>query len=145
MVSLLSRLTANSHELAVSAAPNDRELLRRFLTGDEGAFSELVQRHTGLVWNACQRVLHHAADADDAFQATFLVLARKAKSLQWEESIAGWLHQTARRTSLKLRKMTKRQKEVEDLAARQRGHVAETSTANPAMQALRTNALKRRP
>ena len=92
-------------------------------------------RHAGLVWSACHRVLRHADDADDAFQATFLVLARKAKSLQWQESIAGWLHQTARRTSLKLRAKTARRRQVEDIVARQREDLAATSAAIPPSQA----------
>jgi len=136
MVSVSPRIKkANCHGVAVAAVPNDRELLRRFLTGDEEAFSELVQRHAGLVWSACQRVLRHADDADDAFQATFLVLARKAKSLQWQESIAAWLYQTARRTSLKLRAITARRREVEEQAVQQREDGAATSTGNPAAQA----------
>jgi RNA polymerase sigma factor (sigma-70 family) len=80
-------------------------------------------------------VLHHADDADDAFQATFLVLARKAKSLQWQESIAGWLYQTARRTSLKLRAMNVRRREVEDLAVRRRENQPAPSAAGPVTQA----------
>ena len=120
---------------AAATPPNDRELLRRFLAEDEAAFSELVQRHAGLVWSACQRALRHTDDVEDAFQATFLVLARKAKSLQWQESIAGWLYQTARRTSLKLRAKATRRREVDELAAQQRADAAATADADPAMQA----------
>jgi len=130
MVSVLPRFKKSNCRGVTAATPtNDPELLRRFLTGDEAAFSELVQRHAGLVWSACQRVLHHTDDADDAFQATFLVLARKARSLQWQESIAGWLYQTARRTSLKLRAMSARHREVDELAAQQRVDAAATSAA----------------
>lgn len=107
----------------------DRELLKRFVNGDEAAFAELVQRHAGLVMGVCQRVLRHAADAEDAFQATFLVLARKAGSLNWQESIAGWLHDTARRTSLKLRGSTARRREVELQVAATRPIVEATQTA----------------
>ncbi len=114
----------------------DRELLRRFLTGDEAAFTALVERHAGLVMGVCRRVLRHAADADDAFQATFLVLARKAGSLNWQESIAGWLHDTARRTSLKLRSSTARRRVVEQQAAEARPEGEAThATSDPSSQA----------
>lgn len=86
------------------AEPTDRELLRRFGSRrDEDAFAMLVHRHGALVQATCQRVLGNAADADDAFQATFLVLARKASSPGWQESIAGWLHEVAYRVASRQR------------------------------------------
>ena len=126
---------AGCHGAATPVVLNDRELLAKFLAGDESAFSELVQRHSGLVWGACLRVLRNAEDADDAFQATFLVLARKARSLQWQESIAGWLLETARRTSLKLRTITLRRRNVEDLSVQQREIQTSKSVDDPAVQA----------
>lgn len=135
MVGLVSRTTTdNPHGATSPLTPTDRELLARFLAGDEAAFSEVVRRHTWLVSNVCQRILRQPSDAEDAFQATFLVLARKAKSLKWQDSIAGWLHQTARRTALKLRAMSVRRRDVEGEAAQQRTAGAETRTANPASQ-----------
>jgi RNA polymerase sigma factor (sigma-70 family) len=90
---------------ALSAAavlpPTDRELLARFNAGDEAAFAALVQRHTGLVLGVCRRMLPNVQDAEDACQATFLVLARKARSGRWQSSIANWLYTTARRIALK--------------------------------------------
>ena len=137
MLELLRRhpKTVDYRGVAAPVVLNDRELLVRFLAGDEAAFSELVQRHARLVWGTCQRVLRNAEDADDAFQATFLVLARKASSLQWQESIAGWLLETARRTSLKLRAITVRRRKVEDLSAQQRGKETSASVDSPAVQA----------
>lgn len=114
--------------------PTDRALLVRFLAGDEAAFSEVVRRHGGLVMNVCQRILRQPTDAEDAFQATFLVLARKANSLERHPSIAGWLHQTARRTALKLRAMSARRRDVECQAVRQHCAAVETSAENPASQ-----------
>ena len=135
MVTAVIKITENDClRPAPAVPPMDRDLLRRFIAGDEAAFSELVQRHAGLVINVCQRVLRQSNDAEDAFQATFLVLARKAKSLEWQDSIAGWLHQTARRTALKLRAMTVRRRDVECQAARQNAAAAETPASNPASQ-----------
>ena len=113
----------------------DRELLARFRAGDEAAFAEIVRRHSALVYGVCRRVLCRSGDVDDAFQATFLVLARKAKSLEWRESIAGWLHQTALRTSLKLRGLSARRREVEIRAAEDRSSDADVGSENPVGQA----------
>src|SRR6516165_5477176 len=72
---------------------SDPELLERFVAdGDEAAFTTLVQRHGGMVLGICRRVLRHDADAEDACQATFLVLARQASSIQKLASLASWLH-----------------------------------------------------
>ena len=82
------------------ATGTDQDLLRRFADhGDQEAFASLVRRHTGLVLGVCQRVLCNAADAEDACQATFLILARKAGSGEWQPSIANWLFATARRVA----------------------------------------------
>ena len=135
MISLVSRKTTDvRHDVVLPETVTDRELLARFQTGDEAAFSEVVRRHAGLVINVCRRVLQQHSDAEDAFQATFLVLARKAKSLQWQDSIAGWLHQTARRTALKLRAMSVRRKDVECQVAQQRTNDSESRARNPASQ-----------
>jgi RNA polymerase sigma factor (sigma-70 family) len=83
----------------------DRDLLARFgATEDAAAFAELVERHGRMVLSLCQRVLgdHHAAE--DAFQATFLVLARKAGTLRQPERLAGWLYGVAGKIALRMRR-----------------------------------------
>lgn len=83
---------------------SDSELLRRFADArDEAAFELLVWRHGGMVLGTCRRVLGRSADADDAFQATFLALARKAGAVRRGESLPGWLHRVALRAALRLR------------------------------------------
>src|SRR5438270_7620903 len=87
-----------------AAGVSDAELLGRFVARrDESAFELLVWRHSGLVLGVCRRVLRNTADAEDAFQATFLTLARKADSLRRRDSLGGWLHQVALRTALRAR------------------------------------------
>src|SRR5690242_8899399 len=83
----------------------DADLLARFAAGrDDAAFAELVARHGPMVLAVCRRVLGCAHDADDAFQAAFLVLARKAGSLRVRGSVGDWLHGVARRTALAARR-----------------------------------------
>src|ERR1700732_745968 len=75
-----------------ACAPSDRQLLSQFAAQrDEAAFAELVRRHGPMVFAVARRVLHDTHDAEDVSQAAFLVLARKADSVRWHESVGGWL------------------------------------------------------
>src|SRR5262245_20400392 len=97
---LLRRLAAPGEDRELT----DRQLLQHFSAeGDQQAFGLLVKRHGALVLNVCRRLLRIEQDAEDAFQAAFLVLARKAGQIQWDESIVCWLHEVAWRTAVDLR------------------------------------------
>src|SRR5262245_23872796 len=95
------------HLRGVALAPDeasDARLLERFISRrEEEAFAALVQRHGPMVLGVCQRVLRDAHDAEDAFQATFLVLARKASALSRRERVGNWLYGTAYRAALEAR------------------------------------------
>jgi RNA polymerase sigma factor (sigma-70 family) len=82
----------------------DGQLLERFNhRGDQSAFAALVQRHGPLVLGVCRRVLHDDHDTEDAFQATFVVLARKAAGISKHESLPSWLYKVAYRIALRAR------------------------------------------
>src|SRR5271154_196970 len=87
-----------------TADSSDRHLLHRFVTlRDEEAFTVIVQRHGPMVFGVCRRVLRQFHNAEDAFQATFLVLARKADSITRANSLGAWLYGVAYRISLRAR------------------------------------------
>jgi RNA polymerase sigma factor (sigma-70 family) len=101
---------------------NDRQLLDHFARErDEAAFACLVRRHGALVLGVSRRVLQQEQDAEDVFQASFLILARKAASRRWQPSIAGWLYCVAYRLAVRARTRIVRQRRLE----RQAGGVAE--------------------
>jgi RNA polymerase sigma factor (sigma-70 family) len=89
------------------AGLTDGQLLECFVSRrDEAAVAALVRRHGPMVWGVCRRVLRNHHDAEDAFQATFLVLVRKAGSIMPREMVANWLYGVAHRTALKARATT---------------------------------------
>lgn len=92
-------------KLGGQAAPQeDADLLERFVTTrDEAAFEQIVRRHGPMVWRVGQRVLRQTQDVEDVFQATFVVLARKAGVIARPELLGGWLHGVAHRVSLEAR------------------------------------------
>src|SRR5207302_3423191 len=87
--------------------------------GDPSAFELLVWRHGNLVYGTCRRVLGDAHAAEDAFQATFLALARKPRAVRSGTALAGWLHRVALRIANKLRVSAARQSRVERAAAQE--------------------------
>src|SRR5262245_26434551 len=90
----------------------DGELLDAFVSRrDPSALAALVRRHGPMVWGVCRRLLRDYHDAEDAFQATFLVLLRKAASIVPRGMVANWLYGVAHQTSLKARALAARRKE----------------------------------
>src|SRR5262252_8664428 len=106
-------------EVDASDGPADGQLLGRFVRqGDEDAFTVLLQRHGPMVLGVCRRIAGGEQDAEDAFQATFLVLLRKAADLNRGDSLGGWLLTVARRIALKAREAAERRCRHERQAAR---------------------------
>lgn len=123
------------HRVAATEGDStDEGLLGRFLAyGDEVAFTALVRRHGPMVLRVCQRVLGNSHDAEDAFQATFLVLARKVRSVGPPQLLPNWLYGVAYRTALKARGQRLRRQIVEKRAEPTQGEASE----DPAWSDLR--------
>jgi RNA polymerase sigma factor (sigma-70 family) len=95
----------------------DRELLAAFTTrNDQAAFTTLVKSHGPMVMGICRRVLHHLQDAEDAFQATFLLLARQSADIRKQESLASWLHGVAYRMAHNAKRSASRRRKYEEKA-----------------------------
>ncbi|MFO0807827.1 MAG: sigma-70 family RNA polymerase sigma factor [Gemmataceae bacterium] len=116
----------------------DRDLLQRFaFDGDQSAFALLVARHTGMVYSVCRRGVHSAQDAEDACQATFLVLTKKAKAGRWQASVANWLYTTARKTAANARiAAVRRAKREAGVAVPERVEPVDTMTGRELLAAL---------
>src|SRR5262245_27769584 len=102
------------------AGLTDGQLLEDYISRrDQAALAALVQRHGPMVWGVCRRVLSNYHDAEDAFQATFLVLVRRASSIASPELLANWLYGVAHQTALKARataaKRKGRERQVTDM------------------------------
>jgi RNA polymerase sigma factor (sigma-70 family) len=107
-------------ELGTTGELTDGQLLERFATRDgeaaEMAFAALVERHGPMVLRTCRSVLHDPHAAEDAFQATFLVLVQKARGLWVRDSLGPWLHQVACRVSSCARAEAARRRRIESRA-----------------------------
>jgi RNA polymerase sigma factor (sigma-70 family) len=100
---------ARAEELRSRAGLSDAELLRSLVrTRDEASFELLVRRHAALVWRVCRGTLGNDHDAEDAFQATFLVFTRKAASIKPASMVGNWLYGTARNTAQKARSLIRK-------------------------------------
>lgn len=117
--SLLQLVVRHAESLVADReSDGDGDLLQRFArTRDESAFAELLRRHGPMVWAVCRQSLPDAADAEDAFQATFLALIRSPDSIRNGNAVPGWLHGTAVRTVGKLKRSAVRRKQREERAA----------------------------
>jgi RNA polymerase sigma factor (sigma-70 family) len=105
---------------------SDAHLLDRFLAQRDGtAFEVLIARHGPMVLRVCRRVLHNASDAEDAFQATFLALVNKARSLRGRANVGGWLHVVAYRVAIQANAAAARRRVHE----RKAGEMAATASA----------------
>jgi RNA polymerase sigma factor (sigma-70 family) len=113
----VSFLLQHVRQLAADDAAADAELVRMFLARrDEAAFATLVRRHGRMVLRVCRAVLRCLADAEDAFQATFLLLARQLSSIRNPAAVGSWLHGTAQRVALNARAAAARRRRHEHAA-----------------------------
>jgi RNA polymerase sigma factor (sigma-70 family) len=112
----------------IRGAPTDLQLLRRFVSQrDEGAFAALVERHGPMVLRVCRQLLRQPADAEDAFQAVFLVLVRRAGEIRQAELLGNWLYGVAHRVAARLRAREARRRSREA----QGSAMAEAETDSP--------------
>ena len=92
----------------------DQQLLKRYADSRcEDAFAVLVERHASLVLSVCRRHLPTEQDAEDAFQATFLILVRQAAAVRWRKSVGPWLYTVATKVTMNVRRATVRRRETD--------------------------------
>lgn len=117
--SLLQTIVRQAEAFAMPGeAATDADLLARFsATKDETAFAELVRRHGPMVWSVCRQLLPNSADAEDAFQATFLALVRSAATVRSAAALGAWLHGVAVRVATKVKRTAVRRKQRETKVA----------------------------
>src|SRR5262249_6508711 len=121
------------------AGRTDGELLEDFIARrDEAAFEGLLRRHGPMVLGVCRRIVRNEADAEDAFQATFLVLVKKAATIRPRGMVGNWLYGVARTTALKARTMNTRR------VAKEREAAARPRTGLPSSSATWTGGRSRR-
>jgi RNA polymerase sigma factor (sigma-70 family) len=130
----------------MDAACSDRQLLAAFAEqGDEAAFAALLRRHGPLVLGVCRRILGNLQDAEDAFQATFLVLARKAGRLAWRDSVKNWLYGVACRVAMKARSQGLRRRQKEQAARQQAAAVSPAEAGWEELRSVLDEELERLP
>ncbi|MGE3805543.1 MAG: RNA polymerase sigma factor, partial [Gemmataceae bacterium] len=115
---------------------DDRQLLECFARErDAQSFAALLDRHGPMVWGVCLRVLGNGPDAEDAFQATFLILLRQAGQ-HWHESITGWLYRVAQRTATRARVQATRRRIHEHRAGNTMNSAATNAERDECLAAL---------
>ncbi len=133
-----------------SAGVTDGQLLERFVTErDEAAFELLVRRHERMVWGVCWRLLANSHDVEDAFQAAFVVLVRKARTVRKRDSLGCWLHQVAYRVALRAgayrAKIAEREQHSLDLESAADPHDLSTEMIGRELRPLLDQELSRLP
>src|SRR4051794_11373469 len=132
--------------LGGSCDRTDRDLLRNFAARrDEAAFAAIVRRHGPLVWGVCRRLLPAEQDAEDAFQAAFLVLALKAASVRQSQSLGSWLHGVAHRCALQVRREGVRRRAHEKRAMKMTRPAPADEASWRELQAVLDEELRRLP
>jgi RNA polymerase sigma factor (sigma-70 family) len=135
--------------LGVIGELSDGQLLERFATAGgeaaELAFAALVERHGPMVLRICRNCLRDANDVEDAFQATFLVLVRRARALWVEDSLAPWVHRVARRIAVRARANAARRRDRERRAAEGRPVMAPGDEPDDGLVALLHEEIDRLP
>jgi RNA polymerase sigma factor (sigma-70 family) len=127
------------YNVGSSVGLTDRQLLERFQSASrlhdhdvaESALTALVERHSAMVWNVCRSLIRDRHDVEDAFQATFLILIRKSRSLLVGDTLGPWLHVVAGRTALSVRKARARRQAVERPASDSLPDAVEPTVSDP--------------
>jgi RNA polymerase sigma factor (sigma-70 family) len=130
----------------VAQGLTDVQLLERFCQGrEEAAFATLMHRHGGLVWGVCRHVLRQEQDAEDAFQATFLVLAQQAAAIRKREALPSWLHGTAFRIAMRAKRDAGRRRTREARVEAGRPNPSSSESAWQDLQAALDEEVQRLP